>query len=211
MLNHLNHLLIVYMAYVVAAGSPGPSTMRIMGTAMQQGRQAALALSAGVVTGSIFWGIMAATGISALLASYAQALVILKVLGGCYLLYLAFKAGRGALTPDQHDATPGTARRPISGLGLYRRGLLMHLSNPKSILAWIALVTLGLGPDASPTDVIVILAGCAVLSVTIFCGYAVVFSTQPMVRMYRRARRGIEVVLAVAFGCAGLRLLLWRT
>lgn len=86
MLNNLNHLLIVYMAYVVAAGSPGPSTMRIMGTAMQQGRQAALALSAGVVTGSIFWGIMAATGISALLASYAQALVILKVLGGCYLL-----------------------------------------------------------------------------------------------------------------------------
>nr|WP_258597660.1 LysE family transporter [Mesorhizobium sp. AR07] len=124
-----------------------------MGTAMHQGRQAALALAAGVVTVSVFWDVMAATGVSALLASYG---------------------------------------------------------NPKSILAWIALVTLGLGPDASATDVILILAGCAVLSVTIFCGYAVVFSTQPMVRMYRRARRGIEGVLAVSFGYAGLRLLLSR-
>ena len=48
------------------------------------------------------------------------------------------------------------------------------------------------------------------LSVTIFCGYAVVFSTAPMVRLYRRARRWIEGVLAVFFGFAGLRLLLSR-
>ena len=93
---------------------------------------------------------------------------------------------------------------------LYRRGLLMHLSNPKSILSWIALVTLGLGPGASRQDVYLILAGCAVLSVTIFCGYALVFSTPPMVRMYRRARRGIEGVLAAFFGFAGLSLLFSR-
>lgn len=208
--HNLSQFLLVYAAYIIAAGSPGPSTMRIMGTAMHQGRQAALALSAGVVTGSVFWGVMAATGVSALLASYAQALVVLKILGGCYLLFLGFKAARGALSPEKPDSATAMANRPVSGLALYRRGLLMHLSNPKSILAWIALVTLGLGPDASTTDIMLILAGCAVLSVTIFCGYAVVFSTQPMVRIYRSARRGIEGVLAVSFGYAGLRLVLSR-
>ena len=86
----------------------------------------------------------------------------------------------------------------------------MHLGNPKSVLAWIALMTLGLGPDASWRSVAVILGGCAVLSITIFCGYAVVFSTAPMVRLYRRARRWIEGVLAVFFGFAGMRLLLSR-
>ena len=86
----------------------------------------------------------------------------------------------------------------------------MHLGNPKSVLAWIALMTLGLGPDAPWYSVAVILGGCAVLSVAIFCGYAVVFSTAPMVRLYRRARRWIEGVLAVFFGFAGLRLLLSR-
>ena len=86
----------------------------------------------------------------------------------------------------------------------------MHLSNPKAILAWVALLTLGLDPDASWQSVVIILGGCFVLSVTIFCGYALVFSTTPMVRLYRRARRGIEGVLALVFGFAGLRLLLSR-
>jgi threonine/homoserine/homoserine lactone efflux protein len=86
----------------------------------------------------------------------------------------------------------------------------MHLANPKAVLAWIALVTLGLGVEASWHDGATILAGCAILSVTIFGGYALVFSTPPMIRLYRRARRGIEGILAAFFGFAGLRLLLSR-
>lgn len=207
----IHHVLLVYAAYVIAAGSPGPSNMRIMGMAMHQGRQAALMLAAGVVTGSMFWGLMAATGISAILTRYAEALIVLKIFGGLYLLYLAFKAGRAALTPDAVAARTAPVEVASSGFALYRRGLLMHLTNPKSVLAWIALVTLGLGPDATWHTVVAILAGCAVLSVAIFCGYALAFSTTPMVRLYRRARRWIEGVLAVFFGFAGLRLLLSRS
>jgi threonine efflux protein len=206
----LQHLLLVYATYVIAAGSPGPSNMRIMGVAMHQGRQAALTLAAGVVTGSIFWGMMAATGISVLLTRYAEVLTALKIFGGLYLLFLAFRAGRAALTSDE-QATAGAPTPASSRTALYRQGLLMHLGNPKSVLAWIALVTLGLGTDASWQDVAVILGGCAVLSVTIFCGYAVLFSTAPMVRLYRRARRWIEGALSIVFGFAGLRLLLDRT
>lgn len=47
-------LLLVYVTYIIAAGSPGPSTMRIMGVAMDQGRKSGLVFAAGVVTGSIF-------------------------------------------------------------------------------------------------------------------------------------------------------------
>lgn len=212
MSGELHHLLIVYTAYVIAAGSPGPSNMRIMGVAMHNGRRAALFLAAGVVSGSIFWGAMAATGVSAVLTRYAEALIVLKIFGGLYLLYLAVKAGRAALAAEAPAASQtGANGAPLSDAELYRRGLLMHLSNPKSILAWIALVTLGLGPDSSWHTLAAILSGCAVLSVTIFCGYAILFSTAPMVRLYRRARRGIEGVLALFFGLAGLRLLLART
>ncbi|ACP21489.1 threonine efflux protein (plasmid) [Sinorhizobium fredii NGR234] len=210
MLAELNHLLLVYTAYVIAAGSPGPSNMRIMGVAMNNGRRAALVLAAGVVSGSIFWGTMAATGISAILSRYAEALIVLKIFGGLYLLYLAFKAGRAALASDAEAARTSSGDETLSGAALYRRGLLMHLTNPKSVLAWIALVTLGLGPGSSWHTLAAILAGCAVLSVTIFCGYAIIFSTAPMVRLYRRTRRWIEAILAVFFGVAGLRLLLSR-
>jgi threonine/homoserine/homoserine lactone efflux protein len=210
MIPSLQQLLLVFTAYAIAAGSPGPSNMQIMAVAMHQGRQAALTFAAGVVTGSIFWGLMAATGVSALLTRYAQALVVLKIFGGLYLLFLAIKAGRAALTPDETAAKSAPHEAGFSRITLYRRGLLMHLSNPKAILAWIALLTLGLGSNASPQSVVVILGGCFVLSVTIFCGYAWVFSTAPMVRLYRGARRWIEGVLAGLFAFAGLRLLLSR-
>ena len=210
-MDNLHHLLVVFTAYVIAAGSPGPSTLRIMGVAIDHGRRAGLALAVGVISGSLFWGLSTATGLSALLARYAEALIVLKILGGLYLLYLAFRAARSALTADAtvSAGSPPDTNFPTS-VALYRQGLVMHLTNPKAVLAWIALVTLGLGAEASWHDVATILVGCAVLSVTIFGGYALVFSTAPMIRLYRRARRWIEGVLAVFFDFVGLRLLMSR-
>ncbi|MDO7896914.1 LysE family translocator [Pseudomonas citrulli] len=205
-----HHLLLVFTVYIVGAASPGPSNMRIMGVAMHQGRQPALMLAAGVISGSFFWGSMAATGVSAILAQYAQALFALKIAGGLYLLFLAFKAGRSALTPDERLKKELAAAPTVSGLGLYRRGLLMHLTNPKALLGWMATMTLGLGPQATPATVAIILAGCGVLSITIFCGYAIVFSTAAMTQGYRKARRWIEGTLAWVFGSAGLKLLFSR-
>lgn len=207
----LHHLLLVFAVYIVGAASPGPSNMRIMGVAMHQGRRPALLLAAGVISGSFFWGSMAATGVSAILAQYAQVLVVLKVVGGLYLLFLAFKASRSALASDEQLEKVIAGAPKISGFSLYQRGLLMHLTNPKALLGWMATMTLGLGPQATPTTVAIILAGCAMLSVTIFCGYAIVFSTEPMIRGYRRARRYIEGTLAVVFGAAGIKLLVSRT
>jgi threonine efflux protein len=154
--------------------------------------------------------LLLATPFSVLLTHYVEVLTVHKILGGLYLLFLAFKAGRASLNPDE-QATAGARTTPSSRTALFRQGLLMHLGNPKSVLAWIALVTLGLGTDPSWHRVAMMLGGCALLSVTIFCGYAVLFSTTPMVRLYRRARRRIEGALAVVFESAGLRLLLAHT
>jgi len=209
MLVDIHHLTIVFSAYIIAAASPGPSNMRIMGVAMHEGRRAALMMASGVVCGSIFWGVMAATGVSAALYRYPQALVFLQGLGGLYLLYLSLKAGRAALFPGKsRPGVPG--EQGATAVALYKRGLLMHLTNPKSILAWMALMTLGLGQGAPSHTVVAILLGCAILSVTIFCGYAIVFSTAPMIRLYTRVCRWIEGTLAVFFAFAGLKLLLTR-
>lgn len=202
----LRQLLLVYAAYVIATASPGPSNMAIMGMAMSKGRASALLLALGVISGSLFWAVLAATGISAVLATYAEALFVIKVLGGVYLLYLAYKAARSALSGRR--AMSDAARAPTSKWQLYRRGLLLHLTNPKAVLAWIAIMSLVLGPNSSVSTLVAIALGCAVLSVLVFGGYAIVFSTLPMIRAYLKARRWIEGILAAAFGYAGIRLLL---
>ena len=204
----MRELLLVYSAYVIAAASPGPSNMAIMNVAMAQGRRRALSLASGVVTMSAIWGTVAATGLSALLTRYAQALVALKIAGGIYLLWLAFKSGRSAL---RSGTAPAAATSDRTGArGLYRRGVLMHLGNPKSVLAWLAIMTLGVGAHASPDRVAAALFGCVLLSVLVFCGYAVLFSTAPMVRFYTRTRRWIEGMLATVFAGAGLHLIATR-
>lgn len=211
MTGDLHHLLLVFTAYIVGAASPGPSNMRIMAAAMTKGRASGMAMAAGVISGSFFWGAMAATGISAILTRYAHMLMVLKICGGIYLLYLAIKAAKSALLSDEMAERQMDGGRVATKSALYRRGLLMHLTNPKALLGWIATMTLGLGPTAAPSSVIVILAGCAILSVTIFGGYALVFSTAPMVRIYRGARRWIETTLAAVYGLAGVNLLMSRS
>lgn len=206
----LNHLLIVFTTYVIGAASPGPSNMRIMGVAMHNGRRDALTLAAGVISGSCFWGVLAASGLSAVLTHCVQALVVLKVLGGAYLLLLAFKAGRSAATSDERLMHTPTCGSGCGGWTLYRQGLLMHLTNPKAVLGWAATMTLGLGAESSLATVVVILVGCVALGIMIFCGYALLFSTSAMIQTYRKARRWIEGALACVFAAAGLKLLLTK-
>lgn len=204
----MNELLLVYGAYIIATASPGPSNMAIMNAAMAQGRRAALALAAGVITMSFCWGLIAATGLSALLVRYAQALTVLKIAGGLYLLWLAFRSARSALRRD--DVSHAAPRERAGSSALYRRGVLMHLGNPKSVLSWLAIMTLGVGADASAGFVATAFLGCVALGVIVFGGYAILFSTAPMVRGYARARRWVEWTLALVFAGAGLNLITTR-
>ena len=201
----LTDLWIPLTAYVVVAGSPGPSNMAIMGTAMTRGRPAALALAAGVLTGSMTWAMLATTGVSTLLTAYAGALAVLKVIGGLYLLYLAFRAVRTALAADPVGLAEVAEVRAV--WVDFRRGLLMHLTNPKAILGWVSIIALGVHSDSPAYMAPMIVIGCWLLGVGIFGGYALVFSHAPVARLYRRARRGIEALLAAVFGLAALRML----
>ena len=130
------------------------------------------------------------------------------IAGGLYLLYLAVRSARSAMrgqAPLLRSGDQATRRS-----ALYRRGILLHLTNPKAVLSWIAIMSLGLRPGAPGSTPWIITAGCACLGLVVFVGYALVFSTAPMVRAYQKARRGIEATLALFFGYAGLRLLLSR-
>lgn len=202
---------LVYGTYLIATASPGPSNMAIMGTAMRDGRRPALALAAGVVTGSLFWAILAATGVSAVLTTYAQALVALKIAGGLYLLWLAFRAGKSAMKRCHSIDEVGVSGKALRYRLLYRQGVLMHIGNPKAIMSWVAIISLGIHHNTPADGVAVIVGGCVLLGIGVFGGYAIVFSTTSMIALYARLRRWIEGVLSAVFAVAGLKLLALRS
>lgn len=205
-----SNLLIGYTVYVIATASPGPANMAIMSIAMHQGRRAALTFTAGVLTGTLFWATLASVGLSAVLATYSQLLWVMKILGGGYLLWLAWRAARSALRSNVAAAAEAAIGGAVTARQQYLRGVAMQLTNPKSILAWLSIATLALPAGASVQTIIALVAGCLVLGVGVFGGYALAFSTAFARRAYLRSRRVLDGFLAVVFGIAGIKLITSR-
>jgi threonine/homoserine/homoserine lactone efflux protein len=203
--------LLAYGAFVIGVASPGPSVLAVMGMAMAQGRARALVLASGVVSGSLFWGLCAALGLAALMQRYAAALVLVKALGGVYLLWMACQAARKALRCTQADphADPRADTGPAPAYArLYLRGAALHLTNPKAVVVWLSVVSLAMPAGAAAPDALAFVASCVPLSAAIFACYALAFSTSPARRAYRAGERGVNAVLAGVFGYAGVRMLL---
>lgn len=203
---YLAGILLSYGAFLMAIAIPGPNVLAVIGTSMAVNRPSGMALAMGVATGTLTWAVLTAIGLSALLATYASAILVIKVFGGLYLLWLAYKAFRSAASAHDIDAT-GLAGGRRTAWGYARRGYIIQMTNPKAALAWIAIISLGLAPDAPLWVAGAIVGGTFVLSVVIHLLYAVAFSTPMMVRVYGRARRFIQGALGTFFGLAGLRLL----
>jgi len=177
---------------------------------MSIGRPSGIALALGVAVGSFTWAVLTVAGLSALLSAYASALFVIKIVGGLFLLWLAFKAFKSAASPHDIEAKElaGGKRSPS---GYFLRGYIVQMTNPKAALAWIAIISLGLKPDAPLWVGAAIVVGTALMSVAIHILYAVAFSTPAMVRLYGKSRRAIQGVLGTFFAFAGLRLLTSRS
>ncbi|KQQ70475.1 amino acid transporter [Rhizobium sp. Leaf321] len=206
---YLPYIWPAYLAYLIAVLSPGPANFAIIGMAISHGRRNGVILALGVFCGSLTWACAAALGLAAVLRSYAIALEIMKVLGGLYLIYLAWKAYRSARTPDIETAS-SESRTPYTARQLWLRGYAIHVTNPKAIFGWLAIISLGLPADAPPSAILLIVGICSSSSLVIFTGYAVLFSTRHALRGYKAARRWIEGTMAVFYSIAGVKLLTSR-
>lgn len=206
---YLPQLLVAWTAYLIATASPGPAVLAIITTSISEGRKAGLALAFGVLSGSYVWAMLTASGLSALIRAYGQAIIILKIAGACYLFWLAYNALRAATRNDARQIElTAHARTPLKRL--YLKGLGIHLTNPKAIFNWIMLVSLGM-PEGAPIGVTAtFIGGCMVIGLLIFCGFAIVFSLSPVHRAYLRSRRLIESLMAGFFAFSGLKLLTSR-
>ncbi|MEH6527902.1 MAG: LysE family translocator [Sneathiella sp.] len=204
----LPDLIVAYSAYLIATLSPGPAVLAIMGTSMSRGRRAGVSLAAGVSLGSFIWSLLAAFGVTAFLAAFGWTLIAVKIGGGLYLLWLAYKSLRSALRKD--TAAEGSMPAAQNDRRFFLRGVAVHMTNPKAVFAWIAIISLGLRPDSPLWVTFAIIGGCAALGILVFGFYALAFSSAPMIRLYQSGRRIIDGTLAVFFGAAGLKLLTSR-
>lgn len=198
------HLPLILAAAFLATASLGPATLTIAGTAMASGRKLALALAFGVMTGSLVWSIGGALGLSALMFANAWVFEAMRYFGAAYLLYLAYRSARSAVKPD---ALGPQAMAVSSARKAYVKGLALHLTNPKAILFFGSLYSVGIPPTATAADLATVIVAIGIQSFLILHGYALLFSSEKIARGYARMRRWFDGTFALAFGYAGLKIL----
>lgn len=134
MIDH-NVLLAFFTTSVILALSPGPDNLFVMAQSAQNGWKAGLFVTLGLATGLIGHTVAVAFGLAAIVHASAIAFTIIKFMGASYLIWLAWQALRAAASTGQQELV-----QQLSGGSLYRRGIVMNLTNPKVSLFFMAFL-----------------------------------------------------------------------
>ncbi|QSA20333.1 LysE family translocator [Vibrio furnissii] len=126
-------ILPVYLTAVVALLLlPGPDMLLIASSSLSYGRKVGVFASLGNATSGIILTLLAALGVSALIAMSPMALQILHLLGGAYLLKMGFDCMRA--NAAQAPALDG---RHTMASTFYQRALVSNLLNPKALVFFV--------------------------------------------------------------------------
>ena len=132
----LSVLLTYSLACFVLFITPGPDMSLFLAKTMAGGRRAGMASMLGAMAGCCVHTLLAAVGLSALLAASATAFTVLKIVGALYLLWLAVDAVRNGSALN----LKAEARGAVSFRRTFLMGLGINLTNPKIVLFFVTFL-----------------------------------------------------------------------
>ena len=124
-----------FVASVVMGLAPGPDILFVLTQSALYGARAGFATTCGLITGLFVHITAVSLGVAALFQSSETAFNVLKFAGAAYLLYLAWLSFRSGTS----KASLQKAQFPGYGT-LYRRGVIMNITNPKVTLFFLAFL-----------------------------------------------------------------------
>jgi threonine/homoserine/homoserine lactone efflux protein len=160
----LAHWLAFLSAAVLLNLSPGPDIAFILGHTMRSGKRAGFSELFGVWSGACLHVLMAALGLSAILAASAVAFSTVKWIGAAYLVWLGIQAlraggGNGLIKADGEEM-------PVARI--YRQGILVSLLNPKVAIFFLAFLPQFVVEGAGPAWAQLLLHGGLIIVVAAF-------------------------------------------
>ncbi|GIU46359.1 lysine transporter LysE [Shewanella sairae] len=126
-------LLPLYLTTVIALLLiPGPDMLLIASSSLSYGKRVGVYASFGNATSGLILTLLAAMGVSAIIAMNPMALEVLRILGGAYLL----KMGWDCIRSSAAEAPEIAQQKNLAKL-LYRRAVFSNLLNPKALIFFV--------------------------------------------------------------------------
>lgn len=177
--------------------TPGPAVLRTIGDSMQHGAGPAHGTIFGILGANAMYCALAVLGLGAVILAFPSLFEIIKWVGVCYLLWIAFGALRAAWRGGAALAAPV----PAEGRKLFIRSFLLQSMNPKSSLFFCAMLPVFAGEAEGAPMRIAILGALAILSeYPVLLGYALLgaralaFARTPTARRITDALSGFALI-----------------
>jgi len=155
-----------FMASVLLALAPGPDNIFVLTQSALHGKLSGLLVTLGLCTGLIVHTTAVAFGVAVIFQASALAFTALKLLGAGYLLYLAWGAWRAGAAEIEAGTGNGLSRGK-----LYRRGIIMNVTNPKVSIFFLAFLPQFADPArGSLTLQMILLGGVFIISTILVFG-----------------------------------------
>jgi threonine/homoserine/homoserine lactone efflux protein len=146
--------------------TPGPDNIFVLTQSALRGRLAGLIVTLGLCTGLLVHTLAVSLGVAAIFQASAVAFNALKFIGAAYLLYLAWQAFRASATGIHM-----TQRSSLGAWQLYRRGIIMNITNPKVSIFFLAFLPQFADPArGSVTAQIMLLGGLFIIATLLVFG-----------------------------------------
>ena len=206
-----DYTLLHWSSFIVTAVvlnlAPGPDIAFIIGQTVRGGRKAGFAALGGIWLGAFGHVLMAAAGLSAILATSATAFSIVKWAGAAYLLYLGIKA----LHSDGSGFFAKSTVTSPSAFPIFKQGVIVALLNPKVAIFFLAFLPQFVVEGAGPVWAQLFLHGTLIIVVAAFIEPPLILVGDKLTNSLRRNPRfglWLDRSLGAIFIGLGIRLAL---
>jgi threonine/homoserine/homoserine lactone efflux protein len=146
---------VVFLATaMVLLAIPGPAVLYVVTRSIEMGRLGGLASVAGISTGTVVHVVLATAGLSSLVLASKAAFDTVKYVGAAYLIFLGV---RRLLT--RTEETVESERAPRTLRRAYTQGIVVNLTNPKTIVFIFAFIPQFVDPNASDVSLQILVLG----------------------------------------------------
>jgi threonine/homoserine/homoserine lactone efflux protein len=201
------HIIAAYTAAaLLLILTPGPDMTLFLGQTLTGGRSRGAAAMLGGSTGLIVHTMLAAFGLSALLAASATAFGVVKIAGVAYLVWLAIKALRhgSALTLRPSEEAP----QPLGKV--FIMGVGINLLNPKCIMFFLTFLPQFVSANDPHAGAKLTFLGLYFIALGIPVCAVLILAAERFTAAIRRspkAMRAIDYLFAGLMGAFAVRLL----
>ena len=119
---------------------PGPDLTCTIATALADGKARATTLMIGLILGCWLWILILAAGVATIFTHHLAVMITIQILGTAYIAYLAVCAFREAWVSFKSTEAGLMGGTTARGWRLVGRGILMSMSNPLTILFFLAFL-----------------------------------------------------------------------